>query len=106
MNFNYYQEKTRETAEYDKDIAVLYCGLGLIDEATEISGPLKKFLRKDFDKEELHRRIKGELGDVLWYLARLADEMDISLEEVAKSNLIKLAKRKKEGKIKGDGDFR
>ena len=50
--------------------------------------------------------IKSELGDVLWYLSELALTYNISLEEVAKSNLEKLSSRKMRGTLSGSGDNR
>ena len=46
------------------------------------------------------------LGDVLWYIAVMADLLGYSLETVALMNAKKLATRKKENKIQGDGDNR
>jgi len=57
------------------------------------------------DKEKV-AEIEKELGDVLWYLAQLATELGLNLEEVAKKNLEKIYSRKKRGKIKGSGDKR
>ena len=47
-----------------------------------------------------------ELGDVLWYLSVLAEDLGSSLEEVAKLNLEKFAKRKAVGALHGSGDER
>ena len=47
-----------------------------------------------------------ELGDVLWYLTQICTELDLTLEEVAEANLVKLFDRLERGKIKGDGDNR
>ena len=47
-----------------------------------------------------------ELGDVLWYISALADDLGVTLEEVAKANIEKLQSRMERNKIKGDGDNR
>jgi len=47
-----------------------------------------------------------ELGDVLWYIARLAAELGASLDDVARLNLDKLADRATRGVIGGSGDHR
>ena len=47
-----------------------------------------------------------ELGDVLWYISTLADDLGVTLEEVAKANIEKLQSRMERNKIKGDGDNR
>ncbi len=46
------------------------------------------------------------LGDVLWYIAQVATELDLSLDEIAEYNITKLYDRLERGKIKGDGDNR
>ena len=48
----------------------------------------------------------GELGDVMWYIARLFDHYDLKLVDVLHQNFLKLTDRKKRGVIKGDGDNR
>ncbi|MFN2160590.1 MAG: hypothetical protein ACK2UN_00840 [Candidatus Promineifilaceae bacterium] len=46
------------------------------------------------------------MGDVLWYLAQICTELDLSMQEVAEANLVKLFSRLERGKIRGDGDSR
>jgi len=43
---------------------------------------------------------------VLWYLAQVATELNLSLDEVAEHNIAKLLDRQARGKIRGDGDNR
>ena len=56
--------------------------------------------------EEERQALKGELGDVLWYLTQICTELDLTLEEVAAANIEKLFSRLERGKIGGDGDNR
>lgn len=70
-------------------------GMGLAGEAGEVCDYLKKVV---FHGHELDReKLTDELGDVLWYLANLADSIDISLSEVATLNIEKLSKRYPDG---------
>jgi MazG nucleotide pyrophosphohydrolase domain. len=62
----------------------------------------KKGIVEKEDREE----IKKELGDVLWYLAQICTELKLSLEDVAKTNLLKLKSRKERNKLRGSGDQR
>ena len=55
---------------------------------------------------EERQALKGELGDVLWYLTQICTELDLTLEEVAAYNLEKLLDRLERGVIRGDGDVR
>lgn len=106
MRLDEYQTKTEETAVYPSEEAVQYLTIGLNDEAGEVAGAYKKYLRGDYDEEELRSRIEGEAGDVLWYWARLLDELDLDASDVMEKNADKLFDRKKRGVIKGDGDNR
>jgi len=111
--FNEYQLDTRSTAIYSKDKAFSYLILGLTSEAGEIAGKYKKVIRDYVNHEDLEdmgtewkKDFVSELGDVLWYVARIADELDISLSEVAEGNISKLLDRKSRGVISGSGDNR
>ena len=109
MDFNDYQTKSRKTAGYPAiGHPVIYPVLGLVNEAGEVAGKIKKVFR---DKDghisaETRDALKAELGDVLWYLAQTATELDLTLDEIAEYNIAKLYDRLERGKIKGDGDNR
>ena len=109
MDFNDYQNKSRKTAKYPAiGHPVIYPALGLVNEAGEVAGKIKKVFRdKDGQiNEETRQALKAELGDVLWYIAQVATELDLSLDEIAEHNIAKLYDRLERGKIQGDGDNR
>jgi NTP pyrophosphatase (non-canonical NTP hydrolase) len=106
LTFDEYQKRAAETALYPKEQGVEYTALGLTGEAGEIANKVKKVLRGDYDNDALREMLKGEIGDVLWYTAMLACELDLDLQEIAQSNLDKLASRKERGVISGSGDNR
>ena len=109
MDFNDYQTKSRKTAKYPAiGHAVIYPTLGLVNEAGDVAGKIKKVFR-DKDGEispETRDALKAELGDVLWYIAQVATELDLTLDEIAEYNIAKLLDRLERGKIRGDGDNR
>ena len=104
-----YQKLSRRTWNLVKtDHPIVYPTLGLVNEAGELAGKVKKIFR---DKQgvitpEDRDALKYELGDVLWYLAQIATELDLSLNEVASAYLTKLFDRLERGKIRGEGDYR
>ena len=56
--------------------------------------------------EEDIKDMSKELGDVLWYVATMADHFGLSLKDIAQQNVDKLQDRKARGKIQGSGDNR
>jgi NTP pyrophosphatase (non-canonical NTP hydrolase) len=56
--------------------------------------------------EETRAALKKELGDCLWYVARLSSELGFSMAEVAEGNIEKLRSRKARGTLQGSGDNR
>lgn len=111
LTLNDYQEAALTTAVYPASTPVdgiMYTTLGLAGEAGEIANKVKKILRDDRGMLTPERRedLYDELGDVLWYVAALAYELEIDLTEVAERNLFKLGFRKAEGTIHGEGDKR
>ncbi len=109
MDFDNYQIEARKTAIYpNKGNNFIYPTLGLVGESGEVAEKIKKILRDKngtFDYES-KVALKKELGDVLWYLSNLCDELNFSLSDVAKENLDKLNLRLSRGKISGSGDNR
>lgn len=109
MNFTDYQQKSRATAKYPViGHGVIYPALGLVNEAGEVAGKIKKIFRdKDGMIGEAEKEaLKFELGDVLWYIAQVCSELNLSMNEVAEANIEKLLDRQARGKIQGDGDDR
>ena len=111
MTFDDYQQQSRKTALYpDLGNNLVYPTLGLSDEVGEVSGKIKKYLRGDDGEGEMSQErregLRKELGDVLWYVAQLATELDYSLDDIAQTNIDKLFSRLDRGVIKGDGDNR
>jgi len=109
MDFKDYQQKSRKTAGYPSiGHRIIYPTLGLVNEAGEVAGKIKKVFRDKGGEisEETREALKAELGDVLWYLAQICTEMELSLDEVAEANIKKLYDRLERGVIRGDGDHR
>lgn len=109
MNLNEYQTLALRTASpKDKKNELFHLILGLSGEVGEIAEKAKKVVRdneSDFSTLDLDDLSK-ELGDVLWYVAVLADYFDIPLESIGDKNIKKLASRLERGKIAGSGDNR
>jgi NTP pyrophosphatase (non-canonical NTP hydrolase) len=68
----------------------------------------KKAIRDDGGRVSDERRaaMAAELGDVLWYVAQLASELELELEQIAQANLAKLLSRQQRGVLSGSGDNR
>ena len=95
--------------ENDICISNPYCpAMGLAGEVGELVNKIKKIMRDDKGLIPNHKKeeLIGELGDVLWYVATLATELDIDLNEVADLNINKLQSRQERGKLGGSGDGR
>src|SRR5271170_4621866 len=108
MEFNEYQRLSRRTAEYPREAWLAYPALGLAGEAGEVAEHAKKAIRDDGGEigGERCAAMAKELGDVLWYVAQLATELGLDLDEVAQSNLDKLLSRQRRGVLSGSGDER
>lgn len=114
MTLNYYQEKAASTAIYrDTELCQrheaykqLYCVMQLAAESGEVAGKYAKHIRTGATVPLDYEAIKKEIGDVLWYIANLANELHFTLEDVAQTNLNKLQDRKERGVLHGEGDNR
>jgi NTP pyrophosphatase (non-canonical NTP hydrolase) len=109
MDLNDYQTAALFTAIYPNQGAnFTYPALGLVGEAGEVADKLKKVIR-DHDgvlTDPVREAVAKEVGDVMWYLAVLAYELDFDLNSIAKANLDKLASRQERGVLSGSGDNR
>ena len=103
-----YQQVAKTTAIYPREQAIIYPTLGLTGEAGEVANKVKKIIRDDGYKnnESLVQEISAEIGDCLWYISVLADDIGCKLSDIANANLVKLANRKEKGTIHGSGDKR
>jgi NTP pyrophosphatase (non-canonical NTP hydrolase) len=109
MDLQAYQQQASRTARYpDVGANPIYPTLGLCGETGEVAEKVKKVLRDDGGvfSDALRADLALELGDVLWYLARLASELDLDLAAIAEANLAKLASRAERNVIAGSGDRR
>ena len=104
LTLDAYQEQAKATAVYPYEKAYRYLIAGLAGEVGELASIFAKHWRGDGDLN--HDHAKAELGDVLWFVAMLAEQLDTDLSTVAQGNLDKLADRANRGKLKGNGDDR
>lgn len=96
MKFDEYQAEAKETALYPRRLQNLeYPTLGLAGEAGEVANIVKKIQRDHGGviNDDVRANLKDELGDVLWYISACADELGLTLDEIAAFNVEKLAKR-------------
>ena len=96
-----------ETTEYEKFVKEFaqdyvdeaYLVVALNEEAGEVAGWYKKYrLRGNPTGKFSMDDLKGELGDILYYLTRMANLNGWSIEEVQQHNMAKLRKRVAEKK--------
>lgn len=108
MTFQEYQKQALKTASDDKPLEFYHRVLGLVGEAGEVAEKVKKVIRdSDGLPASLNKAdITKELGDVLWYIATVGDYLGIELEDIAQTNVVKLADRRRRDILKGSGDNR
>lgn len=107
-SFYEYEKTINQFAIYPESgqgssMALAYCALGLGGEAGEYSEKVKKLIRDGKLDKPLAAK---ELGDVLWYLTRSANELGLSLQDIAEINVVKLLDRQTRGVLSGSGDER
>lgn len=103
MNFNEYQELAMSTRLETADEA--YALFGLVGEVGELYGYIAKVIR-DGEKDDHQAYVKKEMGDILWFLAAIAYDHGLRLDEIAQANVEKLQSRKQRGTLQGSGDER
>ena len=108
MKFSEYAEAAEETAIYPHSHAILYPALGMAGEAGEVANKVKKIIRDGIKEQpdDWREQLASEIGDVLWYCAALAKDINIPLATIAAQNRDKLRARKEKGTLGGSGDKR
>ncbi len=112
MTFDEYQKQaltTAYTSEQNKGLMEkTIWAMGIAGEAGEVVEKWKKVVAYNDGKmtEEEVADFGKELGDVIWYIALMADSLGLSLDDIMQNNVDKLKSRKKRGVIKGKGDNR
>jgi NTP pyrophosphatase (non-canonical NTP hydrolase) len=107
-DFNSYQRTATKTAIYPAEHKILYPALGLAGEAGEVANKVKKVMRDGVENQadDWKEQIASEIGDVLWYCAALATDLNMQLGMIAALNEKKLRDRFDRGKLNGSGDNR
>lgn len=104
LYFDEYQAEAVALGVYPQEEWKAYLPLQLASEAGEVAGKFGKAVRKGEDIDP--HAVALELGDVLWYVANLAEMVGYDLSEIARMNIEKLESRKARGVLNGDGDNR
>lgn len=120
MKLSAYQKQAHKTSKYSDQARALMGGewnvhfarvmavgaiyAGLTEEVAEIGRMVNRQVR---DHQPIDRaKLAVELGDVLWFVAELATEHGLDLDEIALTNIAKLASRAQRNVISGQGDDR
>ena len=108
MDVNVYQDRAVATAIYPETHKITYPALGMAGEAGEVANKVKKIIRdgKKSLPDDWQEQLASEIGDVLWYCAALARDLDMSLATIMAANLDKLKARQEQGTLGGSGDTR
>lgn len=113
MEFDNYQEDSVKMAVYPgrgngEPNQLVYVALGLAGEAGEVANEVKKIIRDDEGEvtKERKEKLVLEMGDVLWYMSALAEELEVDLSYIAARNIMKLEDRKARNALKGEGGER
>jgi NTP pyrophosphatase (non-canonical NTP hydrolase) len=83
---------------------ILVSLLGLAGEVGDLLSAFKKQIasldddeKRDEYKKEKRGEYKKEIGDILWYVSNTASKLELSLKDIAQSNLIKVHERHANG---------
>ena len=109
MDLETYQKLALSTAIYPHmGNNLTYPIVGLAGEAGEVCNKYGKVIRDDNWKltDEKREALIDELGDVMWFAAMCAHELNVSLSDICERNIDKLKSRHKRNKLSGSGDKR
>lgn len=96
MELNEYMELAARTDNTTIGIGgLLTATMGMVGESAETLDHIKKVLEQGHEVNQ--DKLIEESGDVLWYIAKLARNCGVTLEDVARRNIDKLRKRYPDG---------
>lgn len=112
--FDEYQEVSAETdlgnigGRKNLNPEWMYYVLGIGGETGELLEKIKKLFRDSdgYPRMDQKKDILKEMGDIMWYMARLCDQLGMPFSHVPKMNIKKLFSRMDRNKLQGDGDNR
>jgi NTP pyrophosphatase (non-canonical NTP hydrolase) len=109
MNLNEYQAYAMRFRLPSADEE--YVVMNLPSEVGEFFGHCAKYVRdmqnpSEQDDENLRQTLLKELGDILWTITAISDDLGSSLDEIANINVNKLTGRSARGTLQGSGDER
>lgn len=96
LTFREYQRESQRTAgaHDDFNMKLAIWGLGIAGEAGEVADLIKKVVGHGHPlDEQTIRKLEREIGDTLWYAAAIASLLNVSLEAIARENILKLRER-------------
>ncbi|WP_162958854.1 nucleoside triphosphate pyrophosphohydrolase family protein [Nocardia yunnanensis] len=85
MKFSEYQQQASHTNQAGADLTVHL--LGLSAEAGSVAAVAKTRIRYGESYAGWRKQMREELGDILWYVAAIADNLGLDLDDVAQANL-------------------
>jgi NTP pyrophosphatase (non-canonical NTP hydrolase) len=108
VTFDEFESAALTTVLYDDKYRIFYPALGLAGETGEVLEKIKKVFRDNDGvlADEKRKEIAKELGDVLWYIAALCRDLDITMDDVAELVIAKLKSRAERNVLRGSGDER
>jgi NTP pyrophosphatase (non-canonical NTP hydrolase) len=113
MTFDEYQKQALTTAYTDPShqdtlMEKTIWAMGVAGEAGEVVEKWKKIVayKAGVITAEDRAELAKELGDVVWYIAVMADSLGLSFDDIMQRNVAKLQSRKQRDVIKGAGDNR
>lgn len=95
--------KVSETPLTHWEKELVFAETGLSGETGEVSELIKKGVFHGMPELLDREKFKKELGDALYYITKIADLFNLSLEEVAEANNRKLEARYPKGFVPGGG---
>src|SRR6266851_4261724 len=95
LTFRDYQNQAIQTNRVRVDglQSIMVPLLGLAGEAGSLLSEYKKWLREGDRYRPFTDQVAEEIGDILWYLANIAEKVGLDLQEIAEENLAKIADR-------------